>query len=208
MYRSPRSVKTVFSLAALLLAGCAGTTDTGGGASGAASKTAFGNFLVLAISENYNNRAQFERTVVADLKKKGVRATAYYSAAGGNTPIDRDAVKAVMDSGPYDALLVTRVLDASSAAKIKSGSAAAKATRRDGRPFDFFRYDYEELDEPGALKVTTEATLSVELYRAADSARLWSTVLISKGSENVGVMIDDAADRIVSQLSRNRHIAR
>ena len=193
-------------LISLFLSGCAAAPDMDG--TEATDKSAFSNFLVLAIADNYNNRAQFERTVVSNLKNKGASATTYYSAAGGNTPIDRDSVKAMMDSGNFDALLVTRVLAASAEAEIKSGSAAAKATRRDGRPFDFFRYDYEELDEPGSLEVSNEAILSVELYGAANSAKVWTTVLESKGKDNVGEMIDDAADTIVSRLSRDRRIAR
>ena len=208
MYRLHRLAALIPSFVAVALTGCASSTDVSGGGSAASDETAFDNFLVLAVAENYNNRAQFERTVVSNLKSKGADATTYYSAAGGNTPIDREAVKIVMETGPYDALLVTRVLAASSDAEMKTGSAAAKATRRDGGPLDFFRYDYEELDEPGALSISTEATLSVELYRASDSTKVWATVLTSKGEDNVGAMIDDVADKVVSQLTRNRKIAR
>ena len=208
MHQSPRFAFLTPLIVAILLSGCATTPDSNSGEAEAASKIAFSNFLVLAIADNYNNRAQFERTVVSNLKSKGADATAYYSAAGGNTPIDREAVKATIEAGTYDALLVTRVLAASSEAEMKTGSAAAKATRRDGRPLDLFRYDYEELDEPGTLEVSAEATLSVELYRASDSTRVWATVLTSTGTDNVGAMIDDAAEKVVSRLSRNRKIAR
>ena len=197
---------TLLLVVAVWLGGCATAPATGD--TGSDEQTAFGNFLVLAISDDYNNRAQFERTVVSNLKKQGADATTYYSAAGGNTPIDRDSVTAVMNAGTYDALLVTRVLAASSDAEMKTGSAAAKVTRRDSQPLDFFRYDYEELDEPGSLEVRTEATLSVELYRASDSARVWSTELTSRKKDNVGAMIDDVADRVVSMLSSRRRIER
>jgi len=195
-------------IVAFSLLGCAAAPDASSSDAAAQGETAFNSFLVLAIADNYNNRAQFERTVVSNLKAENAEATAYYVAAGGDTPVDKDAVADLLAAGDYDALLVTRVLAAASEAKVKPGSAAAKATRRDGGPLDFFRYDYEELDEPAALELSTEATLSVELYRAADTTRVWSTELTSKGENNIGAMIDDVADKVVTRLARDRRISR
>ena len=209
MRRHFPSIRIATLFAVMLSSGCAtAPASSGGESSPGQGETAFGNYLVLAIADNYNNRAQFERTVVSKLKAENAEATAYYVAAGGNTPVDKDAVADVLATGDYDALLVTRVLAAASEAEIKPGSAAAKATRRDGGPLDFFRYDYEELDEPAALELSTEATLSVELYRATDTTRVWSTELTSKDESNIGAMIDDVADKVVTRLARDRRISR
>lgn len=193
---------------ALCLSGCAAAPGVSDDRSGPETATAFDNFLVLALAESYNNRAHFERSVVSNLKKEGTRATAYFAAAGGNKPIDPDSVQAIMDAGGYDGLLVTRVVATSADARMKSGSAAAKVTRRDGRPFDFFRYKYEEFEDPGALEIRSEATLSVELYRTSDVARVWTTDLSTKGKDDVGLLIDEFAETIVSRLSRAGWVAR
>ena len=198
---------------ALFLILCATTMMGGCASSGASSAPArdegtFANLLVLAIADDYTNRAHFERTVVSNLRAEGVSATAYYQAAGGNTPIDRDAARAVLANSGCDSLLVTRVLDTDMQAQIKQGSVAAKTTRRDERPIDFFRYDYEELDEPGSFEVRREATLRSDLYSAADENLVWSAEFLAKGADNVGKVIDEVSEKIVNQLRRDKRIAR
>ena len=170
--------------------------------------TAFSNFLVAAIAENYNNRAQFERTVVSALRNDGASATAYYEAVGGNEPVSRERIRELIVANGYDAVLITRVLDSRQQVELKQGSTAAKITRRDDRPADFFRYDYEELDEPPRLDIRAEAKLASELYRAADQNKVWSTEVSNTGADNVGELIDEVADDIVKRLRRSKHMAR
>jgi len=203
------SIQIATLLTALLASACASSPASSGGASSTnQGATAFGNFLVVAIADNYTNRAQYERTLVSLLKVKGASATAYYQAIGGNKPVDRDAVREVLAANSYDAVLVTRVLNTASQAELKSGSAAAKVTRREDRPLDFFRYDYEELDEPGSLEIRTEAMLASQLYRANDENVVWSMETSSKGADNIGQIIDEVAEKVVNRLRRDGHIAK
>jgi len=173
-----------------------------------AGDSSFRNFLVVGISDNYNNRAHYERTVVSQLRSRGASATAYYQAVGGNKPINREAVRDVLEGSSYDAVLVTRVLDRSSEFEVKSGTAATKVTRRNDKPLDFFRYDYEELYIPGKIEVRTDMHLAVELYRATDQNLVWSTEISKTGVDNVGKLIDDVAEDVVRRLHRDKRIAR
>lgn len=198
-----------FVFVAALMSGCASSPNaTRSGDYQDQDNTSFSNFLVAGIADNYTNRAQYERTVVSLLKSRGASATAYYQAVGGSTPIARDAVRDILAENSYDAVLVTRVLGTESRADIKSGSAAAKTTRRDDRPIDFFRYDYEELDEPGTLEARTDARLTAELYRATDENLIWSMEVSSKGADNIGEIIDDVAEKVVNRLRRDQQIAK
>jgi len=198
-----------FVFVAALMSGCASSPNaTRPGDYQDQDNTSFSNFLVAGIADNYTNRAQYERTVVSLLKSRGASATAYYQAVGGSTPIARDAVRDILAENSYDAVLVTRVLGTELRADIKSGSAAAKTTRRDDRPIDFFRYDYEELDEPGTLEVRTDARLPAELYRATDENLIWSMEVSSKRADNIGEIIDDVAEKVVNRLRRDQHIAK
>ncbi len=205
MQRRPDIALFLILLATTMMASCAssGTSSAPSGNEGT-----FANLLVLAIADDYTNRAHFERTVVSNLRAEGIAATAYYQVAGGNTPIDRDAARAILADSGADALLVTRVQVGAMQGTIKPGTAAAKATRRDERPIDFFRYDYEELDEPGSFEVRREATLRSELYSAADESLVWSAEFFTKGADNVGKVIDEIAGKIVTQLRRDKRIAR
>jgi len=188
------------ALAALvLLPGCAST--------GSSADAAYGNFLVLGIADNYSNRAYFEREVASRLRAQGAKATPYYEAAGGNTETGREDVRAVLQSGSYDALIVTRILDRDADIELKQGSRSAKITRRDGRPIDFFRYDYEELEEPPTLDVSARVTVAGELYDAASQTLVWSTEIGSGSTENLGQLIEDTASDLVRRVARDRLIA-
>lgn len=87
-------------------------------------------------------------------------ATALYLAAGGNKPIVREAIEELAKAGSYDAVLISRPLSCNDDASMKTGSAAAKAVRKDGGGIDLFRYDYEELNEPVTWSVDFSITIS------------------------------------------------
>lgn len=196
-------------IAATLMVGCASSSNTSPGMDYRDSDNQeFANFLVAAIADNYTNRAQFERTVVSGLRQNGASATAYYEAIGGDEPITRDNIRELIAANNFDAVLITRVLDAEQHVDVKQGSTAAKITRRDDRPIDFFRYDYEELDEPPSFAFRTEAKLASELYRASDEARVWSAEISNSGADNIGEVIDEVAEDVLKRLRRARHIAR
>jgi hypothetical protein len=198
----------LFSLV-LVSSGCASSTGAAGAASGASRDNApYSNILVVAIADNYTSRAQFERTVVSQLKQRSASGTPFYQAAGGNKPVNRDTVRAVLTGGDFDAVLVTRVLSSDANMEIKADSAATKVSRRNDKPVDFFRYNYEELDEPGSIAVHTAATLATNLYAVTGEKNVWSYEVASSNSENVGQLIDDTAARIVRQLQRDKLIAK
>jgi len=189
---------------AIFASGCAttSTTDTD------SADLSFSNILVAAIADDYTNRAQYERTVVSGLRKSGVSATAYYEAVGGNKPISRETIRELIAKDGYDAVLLTRVLDARSNVKIQQGSTAAKVTRRNDRPIDFFRYDYEELDEPDDYKFNAAATLLTDLYSAADEKKVWTLEISNKGTDNVGALIDSSAAEVVKRLDSDNMIGK
>ncbi len=193
-----RRVLTLFSV--LTLVGCAGS-GTESNAPGPQSR-GYAHFLVLGLADNYTNRAHYERTVAKEIRARGANATAYYEAAGGNKPIDRDSVRSIISAGSFDAVLVTRILDQSASMEMQSGSAAAKVTRRNDRPLDFFRYDYEELDEPPELTLRSQVSVAGEVYRTSDEELIWTVELESPGADNIGELIEETAAGIIRRVSR------
>lgn len=189
---------------AIFAGGCAATSTTDIDS----ADVSFSNILVAAIADDYTNRAQYERTVVSGLRRSGVSATAYYEAVGGNKPISRETIRELIAKDGYDAVLLTRVLDARSNVKVQQGSTAAKVTRRNDRPIDFFRYDYEELDEPDDYKFNAAATLLTDLYSAADEKKVWTLEISNKGTDNVGALIDSSAAKVVKRLESDNLISK
>ncbi len=188
----------------ILLAACAASTRVAKTYSDDAyANSSFSNFLVIGVAGNYSSRAQFERTVVSGLRAEGASASAYYSVVQGNEPISRDAVLGAVQSGSFDAVLVTRVIGQQTEVDVKSGSAAAKATTIGGRPINFFRYNYEELNEPQSINFNTTVVLETELFSSADEKMIWAIQLSSTDAAGVGVLIDNTATSIVSRLRRD-----
>ena len=188
----------------ILLAACAASTRVAKTYSDDAyANSSFSNFLVIGVAGNYNSRAQFERTVVSGLRAEGASASAYYSVVQGNAPISRDAVLGAVQSGSFDAVLVTRVIDQQTDVDVKSGSAGAKATTIGGSPINFFRYNYEELNEPQSINFNTTVVLETELFSSADEKMIWAIQLSSTDAAGVGVLIDNTATSIVSRLRRD-----
>ena len=69
----------------------------------------FSNILVIGVASDYTSRAQFERTVVSELKRSGTSATAYHTVVGNNPPLTRDGIVDAVGTHGFDAVLLTRV---------------------------------------------------------------------------------------------------
>lgn len=192
---------------AVLIAGCASSAGTREAYEDPGySDATFSNFLVIGVAGSYNNRAYFERSVVSGLRARGASATAYYNVVSGNEPIDRDSViQAVNDNG-FDAVLVTRVLGQQSEIDVKNRSAGAKASTIGGRPINFFRYDYEELNEPAQINLAMTVTLVTELFSAADEKMIAAFETSSRNAETVNHLIESSAAAIVDRLARDNRI--
>jgi len=168
----------------------------------------FRNILVIGVAGDYNSRAQFERTVASGLRAEGASASTYYSVVQGNDPISRDAVLAAVRSGGFDAVLVTRVVDQQTNIDVEQGSSDTKASTVGGRPINFFRYDYEELNEQKNISFKTAVVLLSEFFSASDEKMIWSIEVSNKDAGNAGELIDQVAASIVGRLAKDRLIGR
>ena len=168
----------------------------------------FYNLLVVGIAGNYTNRAQFERTLVSELRGKRVYATAYHTVVPGNDAISREAVVRAIDTNGFDAVLVTRVLDQSADIEVAQGTPTAQATTIGGSALNLFRYDYEELNEPGTVDLNLDVRLSTELFAAEEGTIVWSIQLDSEGAESTGILIDQMSTAIVNAVDRAGYLGR
>jgi hypothetical protein len=159
--------------------------------------------LVIGVAPDYEGRSQFERRLSKDLSAAGAPATPLYVAAGGNTPIVREAIESLVKENGYDAVLISRVIDRSASAAEKAGSTATKAVRRDSRPIDLFRYDYEELNEPPVIDMELSVTIQTELFAADNAERVWDFELTISNKDSLGHLITEASEMIVRRLKRD-----
>jgi len=186
---------------AIFVSGCATTSATV--ADPDLTNGSYSNFLVIGVAGDYTSRAQFEREVVSDLRGKGASASAYYSIVEGNKPINADDIRAAVQSGNFDSVLVTRVLDTQQELKVNEQRAETGATPIGGQLVNLFRYDYTDYESPASIDLKTSVTLASELYNVETEEIVWTMEQTSKDEINVGVLIDKAATAFVERLDRD-----
>ena len=167
----------------------------------------FGNILVIGVANDYDGRARFERELASGLKSLGTSASAYYAAVGGNKPIDRQTIDELVKSDGFDAVLITKVLNRETTSTVKAASSTTRATRKDGRAVNLFRYEYEELNEPATLEAGLAVTISSELYAASDGQIVWSVESRIPNQEMISQIVDEAVSTVIKQLKSARVIA-
>lgn len=172
------------------------------------ANTSFNKILVIGVAGSYNNRARWERAMVSNISAQGSSASAYYSVIGRDQEITRDNVFNAVRANGFDAVLLTRVQSNDSDVTVKRGASTAKVSRMDDRPIDFFRYDYEVLNNPETINVARTVVLLTELFAANGEKRIWAIESTVSDKENVTYLIEDVVDMVVGQLRKDRLIGR
>lgn len=167
-------------------------------------KARYSNVLVIAVADNYDRRAQFERTVVSGIRETGAQATAYYTVLGHNPPVSSNDIMNAVRARNFDAVLFTRVKSGSEDIKIKDAAPDAQATVIGGNLYDLFRYDYAEYNEPQNIRLSSSVVLITQLYVSADQKNVWAIEITSSDRESITNIVESAATAIVKQVRRDK----
>lgn len=169
--------------------------------------TGYSSFLVVGQAGDYNSRAELERLIVSELRERGVLATAYHVAAGGDLPITRDSIRDAVQSASVEAVVLTRILNSDTDANIRTGSTDTLSTRRDNGLLDLFQYDYDEITEPSALDLGVSIVVVAEIYDMGGEALVWSSKLATPSAETAAELVSLAASSVVELVDRDNLIA-
>lgn len=170
--------------------------------------TTFNSILVIGVAGSYDSRARWERLMASRISARGTPATAYYSVVGRGHEINRDTVVNAVRANDFDAVILTRIQSQESDVNVKRGASTTKVTSLNDRPVDFFRYDYEILNNPDSINVESTVVLSTEFFAANDEKRIWALESTISDKENVSYLIEDAVNMIVGELSKDHLIGR
>ena len=199
-----RFILTLSVVPGFFLAGCAGTSSV---TTSADTDQTFSNVLVITVAGDYNVRAQFERVVVSNIRATGASASAWYSVAGGNKPVEKEAVIAAIQEQDFDSVLAIRRLSGDVEMKVKKSRTEIDATPIGGRFLNLFRSDYTDYKKPGSINFATEALLAVEFYSAASEDIVFSFDHQTKKETNLGLLIDQTGETIVKRIDREGLLA-
>ena len=167
-------------------------------------KARFSNVLVITVADNYDRRAQFERTVVSGIRQTGAQATAYYTVVGHNPAVSSSDIMNAVRARNFDAVVFTRVKKHSESIAEKDATPEAQAHVIGGNLFDLFRYDYEEYQEPTNIKLSTTVVLICQVYVPADKKNIWAIEITSSDRESTAQIVESAAEAIVKYLKRDK----
>jgi hypothetical protein len=164
---------------------------------------AFSNILVVAVAQDYDSRARFERTLASELAAHDVSAVAYYQAVGGNLPIDRDSVMKLVTAEGFDAVLITRVVNRDTITEDQAFAPEGETSIHGGSDIGLHRYNYEALNKPDTLNIKMSVVLSSEVFATENSQKVWAIESNIPAKDMVSELIDDAVRIIVRRLARD-----
>ena len=166
------------------------------------------NVLVLAVAADYNARARFERSLTAAIESPTTAAMEYYEIADGDQEVTREKILAAIAEFGYDGVIVTQIGSRESELSVRRGTKEAKVSRRDDRAVDYFRYDYEILNNPNEINVAMTVVLVSDFFDASDAKRIWTAESTIGDKENIQYLVDDAAAMIAARLARDGIVAK
>ena len=170
----------------------------------ASSGISYQNILVVAATENYENRAAYERVMSARLVSSGVAAAPLHQIGGGNRPVDRDVIIEAVRTGGFDAVLYTHTVGSQSSVSTTTGQTTVDASHKSDTIVNLFRYDYEEHADPEYVSLATSAVLITELYSVSSQSKVWEARTDLAERESPALLIEDAVSLLLDALQRGK----
>ena len=164
----------------------------------------YSQIVVVVDSANLIRRRRLEDGLVEALAGSGNSAWASSRIMAPGEPLNRDTVGQAVASVEANAVVVTRLAAAQASAEETEGRTGVKVSRKDQGPVDFFRYNYQEYEEPGQLMVRMTASLSTDVYDADGGQLIFSMETTSYDKESENDVLDEVAVVVARRLRRER----
>lgn len=192
-------------LAALLLAACTkGTKIKPVRHESRPAEAPYSKVLVVGVTPNEGLRWRWERLMAQTLEDRGLTAWSSVKEMGYDTPLNRDNVVVAVRKTGADAVLVSRLIRQDVAAKGVDARKEAKARRREEYIFDFFRYDYEEIDVPSYTLLTSTVEINTDLYETTEGRLVYSINTITYQKQTEWEVLDEVTIAIAKRLRRDK----
>ena len=168
--------------------------------------------LVVARFQSFDARKYFEREIVKQLSEKGIKAVASTSLMTTKTPLIRKTFVTLTEEQGSDAVLITRVIDLSTATELKDRRAEATRNFRPTYYYNVWSYELTEYVQPQAVEYTHSLVLATQLYSVKTKEPVWAIESKSKIVEGFEEghsphVIENESTAITSRLIRERLVA-
>ncbi len=187
----------------ILLTGCSTPTKVASGWQGQADRLASEQVLVVGVSQELSTRRLFEDRIAERLQRGNTRAWASSRHMDSSAPLNKDSVATAVTATGATLVVVTRLVDQQVNVGEVDSRSGVQVARKNETPLDFFRYDYNEYEEPAYLVVKSNVGLATDVYRASDGQLIYTIDTISYDTESKLDVIEDASKAIVARLRRD-----
>jgi hypothetical protein len=205
----------------LVVAGCTRPiTMESAWQAGARPPEGYRTVLLVAVSEDFDRRRLFENALQRELAAGGTVATPSTRTMRTTDVLDPDSVGALVRTTGAEAVLVTRLVNqkvgvAEKAAREAVAADVPQGDLRDPGQYavNIYRYDFSVTEEPAALLLNREVTMTTDLFEAGQGNKLYTILSKIKFSsserldQNTDVaVIDKVAADLARQLRRDRAV--
>ena len=174
----------VLTLSALLACNKAETTISQSYRNSGFEQTVFSNILVIGVSSTEEGRAAFESAFVSSIANEGGAAQASGGVLPKDTQLEEEELRAAVQAGKFDGVLVTRVLSVDKEQEYTPASTYQNPrTRYYGGGggglygygyYGFYGTTYATVHEPGYFETSTTLKLETNLYSVATDGLVWT----------------------------------
>lgn len=203
-------------LALLALGGCTrGAQVESTWLEGVPRNQAFGNFLVLGVTSDFNVRCRFERALAGTLRDAGVKATASCAQMTSKDPITKETLVPIVAKLGADAVLATELVDRKIGA-LEGGTDEARGEAYWKATGTAWAYDYyypgafgvpvtyvEQTVEEPAFTLLRTTTIATFVYETREAKRVYAMKTTANRAETREAVLDMVTLGVAERLARD-----
>jgi hypothetical protein len=146
-------------------------------------ETVFKKLFVIGVAENQESRKAFEDAFAKAIAAEGGGAQASWSLLPQSTKLEEEEIRAAIEGGDFDGVLITRLLSVDKDQEYVEPKAYTNAQTRYYAGggglygygyYGFYGTTYAKVHEPGYFETSTTIRLETNLYSVATSGLVWT----------------------------------
>jgi basic membrane lipoprotein Med (substrate-binding protein (PBP1-ABC) superfamily) len=161
----------------------------------------FKKLFVIGVGEDDSARRLFEDTFARAIAAEGAAAQASWGDLPKSEQLSEEEVRAAIEGGDFDGVLITRVLGVNQSQEYVPPSTHTVPTSYYGYGYyGYYGASYAVVHEPGYYKTNTTFRLETNLYSVATGDLVWSGQSDTLNPESLKDVIDSMTAAVAKKL--------
>jgi hypothetical protein len=190
-------------LSVLMIFGCASTTVTGVWTDETYKQTPLQSIMVIGVAENARNRNIFEKAMVAQLEKHGVKAIPSVNALG-DQEINKENVVAAAEKSQVQAVLVTRLVGTKEEQVYHPPTTYGVPDAYYRRWDSYYPHMYDYAYTPGYMATYTNVVLETSVFAVKERGLIWSAATETFEPQNINKEVESLSEILVRKMRESK----